>query len=162
LQAGILLLILLAVMFGLFKGLKFNKKKSGSKQNAQKIGGLRRLLGGALSLISPELSKWMFGETSQEISTEFYKRLARILQKTGQVRLPSQTHREFANEAISGFVQHEQNGLIQQTITDATELFYQVRFGRVPLSEEQRQQVMEKLNQLEQCLGSAKASPIPR
>jgi len=161
LRAGILLLVLLAVMFGLFKTINPGGKTAREHQKTQTVGRIRRLLGGALSLISPELGKWVMGGTSREISADFYRRLTRILNKTGNTRSPSQTHREFAMDVISKLAPVDPNDSIKKTITDVTEVFYQVRFGHVQLEKDQQLELTKRLNELDKQLSAVTESVNP-
>lgn len=153
LRAGLVAAVLIAMLIALFMGWLATLRKAGRKRAwKKKQSGLRRLLGGALSIISPELGKWLMGESTQGVSSWFYRRLTRDLAAVGLSRKPGQTHREFARVAAAKFNHVPDCDSIGNTISGLTELFYSVRFGAMELDQERQQQVKLMLDSLESKL----------
>ena len=118
----------------------------------RKVGRIRRFVAGAISLIAPGLGNWVMKGSADSSPTKFYSRLTDILSKRDLKREPSQTHREFAKEVSSRFEDHPSAGLIQSTVFEVTELFNEVRFGRVELEDGLHEQIDLSLNELESAL----------
>ncbi len=123
-----------------------------SREANRKIGRLRRLVAGALSLIAPGLGAWMMEGRNANRPTAFYQRMIDLLESSELHREPSQTHREFATEVAGHFQSHPAANLIQSTVKEVTELFNEVRFGRVELDEELCEQIELSLMELKDAL----------
>jgi transglutaminase-like putative cysteine protease len=86
-----------------------------------------------------------------QIEVEFYRRLEALLAKRGLVRRAAETQREFATWAGSALAAVSgQTGLefMPVRIADA---FYRVRFGRLPLDNNQSEAVEQALAQIAAC-----------
>jgi transglutaminase-like putative cysteine protease len=153
LQAGFAAAILMVMVGGLFMGWYATRRKSKRRGiSKKKQSGLRRMLGGALSFISPELGKWLLGESPQGVSSWFYRRLTKDLAAVGLSRKPGQTQREFARLAAEQFSEIPDGDSIGNTIHGLTELFYRVRFGTLELDHARQHQVKQMLDSLESKL----------
>ena len=119
---------------------------------ATTVGKLRRFIADAIGLISPELREWVIGS---DAATAFYVRFLDLMNKHDLRREPSQTHREFAHEAITKFSEHPSIDEVQSTISLVTEQFNKVRFGRVNLEPDERKEIDQRLDQLTKQLGQA-------
>lgn len=143
---------IVAVLFGLV----WFRSRFGSAGKSQvataKVSRFRRMVAGAISLISPGLGKWVMDRSSPSTSTAFYQRMSRMLAKLDLIRAPSQTHREFAAEVGSRFDDHPSSSLIQSTVREITELFNEVRFGRIELEPDLSDQIEISLAELSEAL----------
>lgn len=119
-----------------------------------KAGILRRMVANAISLISPSLAQWVMDGSRPANPTKFYQRMTDILEQQDLRRDPSQTHREFVTEVANQFESHPSANLIQSTVAEITELFNEVRFGRVELESELCEQIDMSLIELNQALTS--------
>jgi hypothetical protein len=106
----------------------------------------------AISLISPGLGQWVITGSSKQTQTAFYQKMLGILAKRDLARAASQTHREFATEVSTRFDDHPSANLIQSTVREITELFNEVRFGRVEIDRELREQIDLSLTELDDAL----------
>lgn len=123
-----------------------------SQSQKKKVGRFRRLMAGAISLISPGLGQWVMEGSSANRPTAFYQKMLKILAKRDLTRAPSQTHREFAAEVSTRFDDHPSSSLIQSTVREITELFNEVRFGRVEIEPELSEQIDLSLAELNEAL----------
>ena len=123
-----------------------------------KAGGLRRLVAGAISLISPGLGVWVMEGATSASPTAFYQRMGELLEGQGLIRRSSQTHREFATEVVSHFDRHPSADLIGSTVCEITELFNEVRFGSVVLEGDLSEQIDESLTELQEAIQSSTAT----
>lgn len=128
------------------------RKRQPGRNKTKKIGRLRRLVAGAISLIAPGLGAWMMVGRNPNSPTAFYQRMIDLLENFELYRKPSQTHREFATEVASHFQSHPAANLIQSTVKEVTELFNEVRFGRVELENDLHDQIELSLNELQQAI----------
>ena len=78
--------------------------------------------------------------------------MTEILERHKFVRLPSQTHREFAKEVAAAFASHPESGFIGSTVFEITELFNGVRFGNAELESDLVQQIDASLEELDAAL----------
>jgi 5-methylcytosine-specific restriction endonuclease McrBC regulatory subunit McrC len=78
--------------------------------------------------------------------------MSRILAKRDLARAPNQTHREFAAEVADYFADHPASRLIQSTVREITELFNEVRFGRVKIDQELSEQIDLSLAELNEAV----------
>lgn len=152
LSLGLLIAVVVGLWIAWLKRAK-NKRMAGRKSKKQ-IGGLRRILGGALSFISPELGKWVMGGVDQQASSWFYRKMLTMLEPHGLKRAPSQTHREFASLACERLSEYPESAFLKETVNNLTELFYRVRFGEQELDPARQQEVKQTLEKL--------ASTLPR
>ncbi len=114
---------------------------------------IRRMVAGAISLISPSLGKWVLDAgSSQHEPTAFYRKMSQILEPRGLKRQPTQTHREFAREVSQTYSDHPSSSLISSTVHEITEIFNDVRFGKQVLPADLKQQISASLNELENGL----------
>jgi hypothetical protein len=88
---------------------------------------------------------------------EFYRRLEALLGRHGLVRLDSQTHREFAEEAGQRIALAAGSGDCAPLPGLVVEAFYQVRFGGAALDNPRAQAVEQALRRLEQLDGRTKS-----
>ena len=79
------------------------------------------------------------------VLVEFYERIEKLLARRGFVRAQSQTHSEFAQSVL-----REAADTMPARLDDAAMCFYQVRFGRRPLSPDQQRIVADVVRQLQQ------------
>jgi transglutaminase-like putative cysteine protease len=133
----------------------FIKFRASSDPN-RKPNGFRRWLASTISLFSPNLGKWVLGSRSSSSSdTQFYERLLQILQKQGLVKRPEQSQREFAKAVVGRYANHSQANMIRSVVWEVSEIFNEVRFGRIPAPAELREQIDQCLTELEQGLATA-------
>jgi len=64
---------------------------------------------------------------------EFYRRLEVLLARSGHVRRPAQTQREFAAAAGAALAAATDRPQVRTLVLDLAEAFYRVRFGNLPL-----------------------------
>ena len=122
------------------------------EKKKRKVSRLRRLFAGAISLIAPGLGQWVMEGSAEQNPTRFYARMTKILGKHDLVRSPSQTHREFASEVSSRYLEHPASGMIQSTVYEVTELFNEVRFGSESIDQELGDQIDLSLSELDTAL----------
>lgn len=142
--------ILLLIFFAMWLQNVLASQAASASKNS-KAGRLRRFLAGAISIIAPKLGQWV-GEGTENNSIGFYHRMTEILERHKFVRLPSQTHREFAKEVAAAFASHPESGLIGSTVFEITELFNGVRFGNAELESDLVQQIDASLEELDAAL----------
>lgn len=144
-------------LFGLMFILIWAKSRFGARPTTKqptgnKVGRFRRMVAGAISLISPGLGQWVMDGSKTNTATGFYQKMVRILAKRDLERQPSQTHREFAAEVSDRFRDHPAANLIQSTVREITELFNEVRFGKNKLEPELSEQIDMSLAELNEAL----------
>jgi transglutaminase-like putative cysteine protease len=101
------------------------------------------------------------GRESRQIEVEFYRRLEALLAARGLVRSAAQTQREFARSAGSSLAAAcGQAGLALLPVRVA-EAFYRVRFGRLPLDNDQQAAVEQALARIAACEVKFKPLAIP-
>ncbi|MFK7767672.1 MAG: DUF3488 and DUF4129 domain-containing transglutaminase family protein [Mariniblastus sp.] len=127
-------------------------RPGGGPKISPKVGRLRRLFASAISLISPGLGQWVIDSANVDRPTAFYQRMLELLAKRDLARNPSQTHREFAQQVSTHFVEHPSANLIQSTVREITEIFNEVRFGEVDLDRDLTEQIDLSLAELESAL----------
>lgn len=84
----------------------------------------------------------------------FYEQLIAILRQQGLVQQPSQTAREFIHSALPGLLSRLSTGGMEAWPEDVVEKFYRVRFGRLPLTVAEIQELESRLQDLEKSLQS--------
>ena len=84
---------------------------------------------------------------------KFYRRLEVVMKRHGLNRLPSQTHREFADQARRKMALSAEVGHLANLPPEVTEAFYQVRFGGTALDSQRAQAVEHALGRLEESDG---------
>lgn len=128
------------------------RRQNPAKKLTRKAGRLRRLMAGAISLISPGLGAWMMDGRDPNGPTAFYQKMIDLLESSELHRKPSQTHREFATEVAVHFQSHPAANLIQSTVREITELFNEVRFGKLELENDLSDQIELSLVELEEAI----------
>ena len=131
------------------------KQRQPDRKTAKKVGRLRRLVAGAISLIAPGLGAWIMEGRYASSPTAFYQRMLDMLEDSQLCRKPSQTHREFAIEVAGHFKSHPAANLIQSTVKEITELFNEVRFGRIELEDELSNQIELSLIELSEAINDS-------
>jgi hypothetical protein len=145
--AGILALVSFLIWM---RAVSNSRRKRGSETG--KAGRLRRLVAGAISLISPGLGAWVMEGATSVSPTAFYQRMHGLLEAQGLSRRPSQTHREFATEVVNHFERHPAADFIGSTVREITELFNEVRFGSVKLEDSLSEQIDVSLIELKEVI----------
>jgi hypothetical protein len=79
---------------------------------------------------------------------EFYRRLEALLAEERLVRSASQTQREFASQAHDHLARRDQTAGIAQLPRRITDAYYQVRFGGLPLDNQETLAVEQALEEL--------------
>lgn len=128
------------------------KNQQSNQQATRKVGRLRRFVAGAVSLLSPSIGAWMMEGRGLNRTTAFYQEMLDLLESVQLRRQPSQTHREFAAEVGGHFQSHPSANLIQSTVREITEIFNEVRFGRIELEDELGDQVELSLAELKKAI----------
>lgn len=146
--------IAIAIAFTLIN-IRRSKRKTKQK-NRQAAGRFRRLLGKAVSLISPNLGTWILQGTEGPRVVAFYEKLIGILKRHGHVREPNQTHLEFAESVSAQYKDHSGGELIDQNLRTMTELFNQIRFGAGELGDDTASRIDGDLALLESSLSQTK------
>ena len=157
---------LLVAFVGLiiYRALTANRRLVQSRSKPP-VSRLRRLVGGALYWISPELGTWVIGDVYVQRIVPFYERMIHNLQRNHQLqRTPDQTHREFAVAVGQHFAKHPGAQIIGPAVLKITDAFYQVRFGNRTLDNQGTEQIEKVAQELEQQLKitSLVASDQPR
>lgn len=97
---------------------------------------------------------------------DFYERFRKLCASRRLVRGPSQTQREFAEQVRRSFQQSLDSSELRDVPANLTEHFYQIRFGNVPLIEEQAREIDRQLTRLERALcgtgNGERVSPVRR
>ena len=114
---------------------------------------IRKLVGRAVSLIAPGLGTWLI-HGSGAPAIPFYEKLLAILERHGHKRLAHQTHREFADQIIEHYRDHEKSKFIRDVVTQATESFNQIRFGGKRVSPSNERAIESELRELKSILAS--------
>ena len=86
-----------------------------------------------------------------QIEVEFYRRLEALLANRGLVRRTGQTQREFADSAGSALAAVSGETGLELMPLCVAEAFYRVRFGRLPLDNDQAQAVEQALDRIAAC-----------
>ena len=149
----ILCSIALLVGFSIIS-LRSTKRKSVIIRNP-KAGLIRRIAAKALSLISPDLGRWLLTERKTLVVVPFYERFINLMRKWNLERLPTMSHRDFGKAIITEFSRRgieSQSHLIVDEITDR---FHQVRYGGKPLDDQVLRELERNLKQLEKLLTQA-------
>lgn len=81
----------------------------------------------------------------------FYRRLESLLARRGLRRLKSQTQRDFAQEAGEKIAAATGRNELAVLVSRIVEEFYRVRFGKVDLDDQRRQEIEQALGQLRQA-----------
>ena len=87
---------------------------------------------------------------------EFYERFAKLMQTHGIKRSPTQTQREFTEMVASAYSPELSMKNLTKTPDRISQLFYQVRFGEVDLSDTDAKQIETLLIDLERALAIPK------
>jgi len=119
---------------------------------------LRKILGTAISLVSPKLGRFVSGDGPAGKTVEFYQRFARVMKRYGLVREPAQTQLEFANSAAEQFSDKPQTSSIRRSLDQIVSYFYMARFGDTALNSDQNSIVESALVDLERGLKDAQSS----
>ncbi len=157
LQATLILAVLGAIFFGLFQNYRTSaksRKKQRGQTGGKQVGVFRKLVGNALGLFSPNLQKWVLGESSGEITAAFYRKLTKMLGKLGLERSVGQTQREFAQHVGQHFSNHPDADSIAHVVNEVTDSYYDVRFGDSELDKAQIRQIEQELAALERQLAT--------
>lgn len=84
---------------------------------------------------------------------QFYKRLESLLAKLGMRRKAGETQREFAQSAAERLVEStDGQSAVAALPEQIVSAFYNVRFGHTPLSEQQVEEIDQKLEQLKKAV----------
>ena len=150
-QFGLTTIVGLFLLMLALRGQRRNRKKQKKSQKPATL--VRRMLARVASVVSPELSRYIAGETA--IAVPFYGDMERLLAKHYQLkRSQDQTQLEFATHATNTISGHASNpierdkiGKILETVTAA---FYQQRFGSMPLDNETVADIENQIKSLEQ------------
>lgn len=138
-------------MVFVFFVIRNSSREDDENSTGEKVGFLRRVVANAISLISPQLSKWVMGR-GDTVRVDFYERLVGMLEQHQLVRSPNQTHREFAEVVAHRFADHEQADLIGSHIKNLTESFNEIRFGGSRVGEDQAGDIATRLVELEAAI----------
>lgn len=138
---------LLSLVFLLRSYLRSDESQAGTA----KVGLLRRLVAKAVSLVSPDLAKWVIGRRNGD-AVEFYQSMEQILASHNLYREPTQTHREFAGVVLENYSEHPKFEVIQTIVADITQRFNQVRFGNMTFDEETTTKIQSELVALKTTL----------
>ena len=114
---------------------------------------IRKLVGRAVSLIAPGLGTWLIHGSDGPV-IPFYEKLLAILEKKGHVRDANKTHREFADQIIEHYQDHEESDFIRRVVTQTTESFNQVRFGETGIALSGESEIESDLKNLKSILAS--------
>ena len=148
LQPVFVVVLILAALIAMLKILIVNADYEEDQPDTA-VGKIKRFFADAIGLISSDFREWVIG---QDAETAFYGRLVEILEAHELVREPAQTHREFAHEVSSKFSSHPSCDMISSVLSDVTESFNRVIFGRHDLDEAERTRLGERLEELDQVL----------
>ena len=101
--------------------------------------------------------RWGFRRIDDDsaLRVEFYERFLRILSALGLSRKQTQTQREFSldvEQELSALL--SQSGLIDVPL-ELAEQFYRVRFGALPLRDDEIRKLDASLTRFEECLNAA-------
>ncbi len=86
-----------------------------------------------------------------QIEVEFYRRLEALLARRGLVRRAAETQREFANSAAAALAALSGESGLESLPLCVAEAFYHVRFGRLPLDNDQAEAVEQALHRIAAC-----------
>ena len=91
---------------------------------------------------------------------QFYRRLESLLAKLGMRRKAGETQREFAQSAAQRLAESADGQSAAAALPDQiVSAFYDVRFGHTPLSEQQSEEIDQKLEQLKKAVTTRPAGP---
>lgn len=82
----------------------------------------------------------------------FYEQLVAILKEQGLVQQPFQTAREFIHAALPRLMSRLPDRRMEDWPDEVVDKFYQVRFGRLPLTVDENQDLENRLRDLEKSL----------
>lgn len=116
---------------------------------------IRSLLAKAVSFISPKFGGWLGHRRSKKV-TPFYDRLLKILNSQGFNKSPNQSSRDFASFVGQQFSDHPRAALITSVVSEVSEIFNEVRFGKHELPHDLNEEMKNCLDELESVL---KTSP---
>ncbi len=122
-----------------------------------KAGLIRRLAAKALSLISPDLGRWLLTERKSIIVVPFYERFVALMRRWDLEREPTMSHRDFGQVILEDFAERGLGPRSNTIVTEITERFHQVRFGGKPLEEQVRLELERNLKELEKLLAQQSA-----
>ena len=117
------------------------------------VGRLKRFFADAIGLISPDLREWVIGPDKK---TAFYSRFVDVMEEHELVRVPNQTHREFAQLAVANFESHPALSSIESTIFHVTNRFNDVRFGKETMGSEEKAEIDKRVDELARFLKQKK------
>ena len=147
--ASAMVIVLMSIAF-------FSSRKAAKRRHASGVvptSRIRKLVGRAVLLIAPGLGTWLIHGGSTP-TIPFYEKLLAILERHGHKRLASQTHREFAEQIIEHYREHEKSVFIRDIMTQATESFNQVRFGGKGVTSSNERAIESELRELKSILAS--------
>lgn len=93
---------------------------------------------------------------------EFYERFLKLCATQELVRSPGETPREFARAAGQKWSERLAQERLQEVPTELIERFYAFRFGDVPISRNEQNEIEGTLDRLERALLNASGSPEAR
>jgi transglutaminase-like putative cysteine protease len=90
-------------------------------------------------------------QRAARVEVQFYRRLGAVLAKHGLKKSESQTPREFARTASAKFAANAETADLALLPEMVVEAFYLVRFGRLPLDKDKREEVEHALARLDKA-----------
>lgn len=147
------LLLLTALTFRKGRGTdKGSRKSAGS-------GPIRRWAASLLSMISPQLGRWVLAERSAYPTVPFYEKFLAVLGRHQLTLSPTSTHREFARQVHATLAPSTLEPRGREIVERITEAFQAVRFGGKPLEREVERQLMLDVKELANILDAADKRP---
>lgn len=145
--------IVTVILFALYFAL--NRVRAKSRSSGRKV---RVVLHELIAKVSPSVAKWLLPTNiaNEESTVDFYLKLVSVLKANGFERSNTQTPQEWIESVTSsrGSEQPE----FRQSLATLVRLFYQVRFGQIPLSENDSTSVKNAIELIEQSLKEQSAT----
>jgi transglutaminase-like putative cysteine protease len=117
-----------------------------------------RILGNAISLVSPRLGRYVSGRAAPARIIDFYERFTKVMRRFGLTKQPDQTQLEFAETASLHLSNHPEQPEIEKQLVKIAQFFYRARFGDGDLDKQQRQEIEQTISQLEKNLEQSRSS----
>ncbi|MEQ1905287.1 MAG: transglutaminaseTgpA domain-containing protein [Pirellulaceae bacterium] len=156
LQTVVILISIALLVWLSIISLRSTKRKSVIIRNP-KAGLIRRLAAKALSLISPDLGRWLLTERKSVIIVPFYERFVALMRKWNLERQPTMSHRDFGQTIIAEFAKRGIESRSHSIVAEVTDRYHEVRFGGKPLDDQILRELERNLKQLEKLLAQQAA-----
>lgn len=136
----------------------YRRRHRRSGTGSRKIGLLRRLVGAALAIFAPKLSKWLLQGDPTTPTVPFYLRLVQLLERQGFQRDPTETHREYLRRVARAWQDTEpsppDSDALELALGHVSVAFHAVRFGGTALDNRQQQAIEQDIQLLERSLNT--------